>query len=72
MGEIDGVTVYIHGGAWGTLTAYVPSLDVTISATVTQQQAWPTLREMFGGALTLVRAAVEAQQAQSQTPAQGK
>jgi hypothetical protein len=28
VGEIDGVTVYIHGGAWSTLTAYVPSLDV--------------------------------------------
>ena len=27
VGEIDGVTVYIHG-AWGTITAYVPSLDV--------------------------------------------
>jgi len=28
VGAINGVTVYIHGGAWGTLTAYVPSLDV--------------------------------------------
>jgi D-alanyl-D-alanine carboxypeptidase len=70
--ETDGVTIYMHGGFWGTLAAYVPSVDVAISATVTQQQAWPRLREMFGRALTLVRAAVEAQQAQGQTPAQGK
>lgn len=63
--EIDGVTVYMHDGFWGTRAAYVPSLDVAISATVTQQQAWPTLREMFRQALALVRAAIEARQAQS-------
>jgi hypothetical protein len=63
--EIDGVTVYLHGGAWGTLAAYVPSLGVALGATVTQHQAWPGLREMFGRALMLVRDAVEARQAQS-------
>ncbi len=57
--EIDGVTVYVHTGYWGTLAAYVPSLDLAVGATVTQQQAralFPLLRRV----LELVRTATVA------------
>jgi hypothetical protein len=69
--EVDGVTIYWHGGCWGTRAAYVPSLDVAIGATVMPHQAWPTLGAMLQRARTRVRAAVAAQQAQRSTPAHG-
>ncbi|MCW5558656.1 MAG: beta-lactamase family protein [Verrucomicrobiae bacterium] len=36
--ELEGVTVHLHTGYWGTLAAYVPSLDLAIGISVTQQQ----------------------------------
>jgi D-alanyl-D-alanine carboxypeptidase len=36
--EIDGVTVYINYGYWGTMAAYIPSLDLAIGATVNQHE----------------------------------
>ena len=70
--EIDGVTVYMHDGFWGTRAAYVPSLDVAISATVTQHQGRPALAEMFQQALMLVRAASKPGKRRAEPPAQGK
>lgn len=64
--KVGGVIVYKHDGFWGTRAAYVSSLDVAIGATVTQQYKWDDLRNTFQRAFTLIRAAVETQQAQSQ------
>jgi D-alanyl-D-alanine carboxypeptidase len=36
---IDGVTVYMHTGYWGTLAAYIPELDLGLAISVTQQKA---------------------------------
>ena len=62
VNEIEGVTVYMHTGYWGTLAAYVPSLDLALGATVTQQES-NALGVLFRRALGLVRAAAETEQA---------
>lgn len=44
--EVEGVEVYSHTGFWGTLAAYVPSLDLAVSVAVTQQGS-PALGDLF-------------------------
>jgi D-alanyl-D-alanine carboxypeptidase len=62
--EVDGLTTYRHTGFWGTSVSYVPSLDVTIAATVNQNHAKGVLTQLVQDALAVVREAVE-----SETPA---
>lgn len=53
--EVDGTTVYLHTGSWGTLAAYVPSLDLAVAAAVTQQLSRQKRRLLLRRALGLVR-----------------
>ena len=59
--EIDGLTVYRHSGFWGTVADFVPELDLTIAATVNQNQDKTALWEMVHRALVVVREAIEKQ-----------
>jgi D-alanyl-D-alanine carboxypeptidase len=36
VNEVNGMTVYEHGGYWGTHAAYIPSLDLAVGVNVTQ------------------------------------
>ncbi len=53
--DIDGLTIYVHEGYWGTLAAYVPSLDLAVGATVTQAQT-QTLGPMLIRVIEIVQA----------------
>jgi D-alanyl-D-alanine carboxypeptidase len=52
--EIDGYTVYRHGGFFGTTAAYVPELDLALSATVNRAGSGDELDEMLAGAIEVV------------------
>lgn len=56
--EVEGAEVFSHTGVWGTLAAYVPSLDLAISVAVTQQGS-PALGSLFRTTLSAVRSAME-------------
>jgi CubicO group peptidase (beta-lactamase class C family) len=53
--EVDGFITYRHTGFWGTSASYVPSLDVTIAATVNQNHAKDVLNGLVRDVLALVR-----------------
>lgn len=58
--EVEGFTVYRHSGFWGTVADYVPELDLTIAATVNQNQAKAALSEMVRRSIVAVRDAIDA------------
>jgi len=39
--ETEGITTYHHTGFWGTMEVHVPELDLTVAATVNQNQSKP-------------------------------
>lgn len=38
VAEVEGMAVYINYGYWGTMAAYVPSLDLSFGATINQNE----------------------------------
>lgn len=65
--EVEGLTVYRHSGFWGTVADYVPELDLTIAATVNQNQDKAALREMVRRTVAVVRDADGAQEIKVET-----
>jgi len=51
--DVGGLEVYMHTGFWGTMVAYFPGQDITISVAVTQQQSRAMFR-VFLDALVLL------------------
>ncbi len=45
--ETDGHTTYHHTGFWGTMAVHVPDLDLTIAATVNQNQSKRVFNQML-------------------------
>jgi D-alanyl-D-alanine carboxypeptidase len=52
--EVEGFTVYRHGGFWGTTAVYVPDLDLTIAGTVNQNSGKEVLEEIVRRVIGLV------------------
>lgn len=53
--EVEGTTVYMHTGFWGTLAAYAPDLNASIGAAVTQQESRALhLRQLLQRTLALL------------------
>ena len=53
--EVEGTTVYMHTGFWGTLAAYAPDLNASIGAAVTQQESRALhLRQLLWRTLALL------------------
>lgn len=51
--EVEGLTTYRHTGFFGTLATYVPELDLTVTATVNQNQAREALGDLARDAILL-------------------
>lgn len=58
--SVDGMTVYQHGGYWGTIISYVPQLDLTVAVAITEQ-TWPGRDELIPNLIRQVRALEVAQ-----------
>ncbi|UCF66586.1 MAG: beta-lactamase family protein [Acidobacteriota bacterium] len=54
MVELDGHTTFRHSGFWGTVAMYVPQLELTIAATVNQNQGKGALENLVREAVALV------------------
>jgi len=54
--KMDGFTVYIHTGYWGTIAAYIPKLDLGLAISVTQQKAREPREILFRSVLDLISA----------------
>lgn len=52
--DYRGLTVFGHGGFWGTLGAYIPSLDLALGMAVTQQQSRDQRKELLEALLDVV------------------
>ncbi|MEM7082969.1 MAG: serine hydrolase domain-containing protein [Pseudomonadota bacterium] len=50
--DVDGVTLYEHGGFWGTNVLHVPSLELTVSAVVLDQSGYASLRSLMHKVVT--------------------
>jgi D-alanyl-D-alanine carboxypeptidase len=57
--EVEGLTSYRHSGFWGTIATFVPELELTIAATVNQNQCKPALNGIVTRTVLLVRDATE-------------
>jgi D-alanyl-D-alanine carboxypeptidase len=54
IAEVNGVTVYVNYGYWGTMAAYIPSLDLSFGATVNQSEGIrKSLKSILHGTLKL-------------------
>jgi D-alanyl-D-alanine carboxypeptidase len=53
--EVEGLSTYRHTGFWGTLATYVPELDLTVTATVNQNQGRAALEGMVREAIVIMR-----------------
>jgi D-alanyl-D-alanine carboxypeptidase len=51
----QGLTVYRHGGFWGTTAAYVPELDLTVAATVNQNSGKMDLEDLVRQTISVVK-----------------
>jgi D-alanyl-D-alanine carboxypeptidase len=60
--ETDELTTYQHTGFWGTMAAHIPELDLTIAATVNQNQSKPVFDR-------IIREVIAAVQTATATPA---
>lgn len=58
--DIDGLSIYAHGGFWGTYAGYVPSLDVAISFSLTQHNTKDEKKALFREVLKCVRNTLQA------------
>lgn len=54
VAEVEGYTTYCHTGFFGTAAAFVPDLDLAVSATVNQNDARSVLDELVHGAIRIV------------------
>jgi CubicO group peptidase (beta-lactamase class C family) len=53
--ETDGLTTYHHTGFWGTMAVHVPELDLTVAATVNQNQSKPVFDRILAETIRIVR-----------------
>ena len=52
--ETEGYTTYHHTGFWGTMAVHVPELDLTIAATVDQNQSKPVFDRILVETIRIV------------------
>jgi D-alanyl-D-alanine carboxypeptidase len=52
--EIGGYTTYHHTGFWGTMAVHVPELDLTVAATVNQNQSKPVFNKILVETIKIV------------------
>ncbi|NND67487.1 MAG: beta-lactamase family protein [Halioglobus sp.] len=52
-GSMNGTTVYVHSGFWGTAVYHFPELEVTIAGAVTDRNGIPALRQAIATAAAI-------------------
>jgi D-alanyl-D-alanine carboxypeptidase len=52
--ETEGHTTYHHSGFWGTMAVHIPELDLTMAATVNQNQAKPVFDRILVETIRIV------------------
>ena len=57
--DYNGLTAYEHSGFWGTIAVYVPKLDLTIAAAVTQQEQGRAVFKLARDTVEFIRIAMQ-------------
>jgi len=53
--EVSGMTVFDHGGFWGTLGGYVPALDLAFGIAITHQESYSELKKLLERLTAIIR-----------------